>query len=200
MKCPYCQNLIDNDSRYCDQCGTQLMYCPSCGQAKKGSSCPRCGELLISGNEYFSNNAGAQLPGIQQPGAQPTPAPQPAPQPVPQPAPQPAPQPVQQPAPQPVQQPIASQTLRLEGEGLSLELKEGDFGRKCGPYPEFSRFPTVSGKHARITKVALIGWFITDLGSTNGTFINNQRLTPNLLYELKPGMTLKIATLIFTVR
>ena len=21
MKCPYCQNIIDDDSRWCDQCG-----------------------------------------------------------------------------------------------------------------------------------------------------------------------------------
>ena len=28
MKCPYCQNIIDDDSRWCDQCGKELMFCP----------------------------------------------------------------------------------------------------------------------------------------------------------------------------
>lgn len=165
MKCPYCQIIIDDDSRYCDQCGTHLMYCPSCGQAKKGSSCPRCGELLVSAEQYFSGSSAAKSPDIQ---------------------------------------PVASmpkmQTMRLEGEGLILELKEGEFGRKCSLFPELSRFPTVSSKHGRISKMGIFGWLIMDLGSTNGTYINGQRLDPQKQYELKSGMTLKIATLTFTVR
>ena len=48
MKCPFCQGVIDDDSRYCDLCGKHLMFCPECRQPKKGTSCPRCGELLVS--------------------------------------------------------------------------------------------------------------------------------------------------------
>lgn len=53
MKCPFCQGVIDDDSRYCDLCGKHLMFCPECRQPKKGTSCPRCGELLISAEEFF---------------------------------------------------------------------------------------------------------------------------------------------------
>lgn len=53
MKCPFCQGVIDDDSRYCDLCGKHLMFCPECRQPKKGTSCPRCGELLISAEEFL---------------------------------------------------------------------------------------------------------------------------------------------------
>lgn len=36
MKCPFCQGVIDDDSRYCDLCGKHLMFCPECRQPKKG--------------------------------------------------------------------------------------------------------------------------------------------------------------------
>lgn len=54
MKCPFCQGVIDDDSRYCDLCGKHLMFCPECRQPKKGTSCPRCGELLISAEEFLA--------------------------------------------------------------------------------------------------------------------------------------------------
>lgn len=37
--------------------------------------------------------------------------------------------------------------------------------------------PTVSSQHAMISTDAAGGWVLTDLGSTNGTYVNNQRLT-----------------------
>ena len=55
MKCPYCQSLIDDDSRWCDQCGKELMFCPACRVPRKGNSCPRCGELLVKGSEFFKD-------------------------------------------------------------------------------------------------------------------------------------------------
>ena len=35
MKCPFCQGVIDDDSRYCDLCGKHLMFCPECRQPNK---------------------------------------------------------------------------------------------------------------------------------------------------------------------
>ena len=57
MKCPFCQGVIDDDSRYCDLCGKHLMFCPECRQPKKGTSCPRCGELLVGAEKFFSAEA-----------------------------------------------------------------------------------------------------------------------------------------------
>ncbi|QDZ22028.1 SMAD/FHA domain-containing protein [Chloropicon primus] len=46
--------------------------------------------------------------------------------------------------------------------------------------------PTVSGSHA---KVELEGetLFVTDLESTNGTFVNNERIEPGSKTQLSPG-------------
>lgn len=63
MKCPFCQGVIDDDSRYCDLCGKHLMFCPECRQPKKGTSCPRCGELLVSAEEFFIFDALLTLKG-----------------------------------------------------------------------------------------------------------------------------------------
>ena len=35
MKCPFCQGVIDDDSRYCDLCGKHLMFCRSAGSPRK---------------------------------------------------------------------------------------------------------------------------------------------------------------------
>lgn len=176
MKCPYCQNIIDDDSRYCDQCGTQLMFCPGCAQPKKGSSCPRCGEMLIPGEKFFAgsgSNAGTPTP---------------------------------KPTPKPIDldnmlnfDHLKSKELKLVGEGMNLSLKEGEFGRKCGVYPEFSSIPTISGRHGKIEKAGA-AWRITDLGSTNGTYIDGQRLQAGKPYDLKEGMRVRIANLNFTVK
>ena len=164
MKCPYCQSLIDDDSRYCDQCGTKLMFCPSCAQPKKGSSCPRCGEVLVSGDEFFDAPKKKNPMDFLDFGV------------------------------------LRNTSLSLVGEGMSLELKEGEFGRKCGVYPEFSKVPTISGRHGKIMKSGSGSWAIVDLGSTNGTYVDGSRLQAGQPCELKAGMSVKIANLKFTVK
>ena len=42
MKCPYCQNIIDDDSRWCDQCGKELMFCPSCREPGRARAAEKC--------------------------------------------------------------------------------------------------------------------------------------------------------------
>ena len=54
MKCPFCKAMIDDDSRYCDQCGKELHFCPECGQPKRGTECPACGADLISAEAFFN--------------------------------------------------------------------------------------------------------------------------------------------------
>lgn len=48
MKCPYCKEIIDDDSRYCDQCGKELMFCPECRQPRRGTTCAACGADLVN--------------------------------------------------------------------------------------------------------------------------------------------------------
>ncbi len=54
MNCPNCHSIIDDDSRWCDQCGKPIMFCPECKVPRKGTSCPRCGELLIDAESFFA--------------------------------------------------------------------------------------------------------------------------------------------------
>lgn len=177
MKCPYCQSTIEDDSRWCDQCGKELKFCPECRVPRKGNSCPACGELLVSGDQFFGsalpdvpagtapggsvNNAQASAPAAQTPGPAPRTAPQPAPRPAPQPTPQPTPQPapaqsgfapqstVSGPPAQPtiMQGPSAIPGLRLTGSGMVLNVREGIFGRRGGIFPELAACNYVSGTH-----------------------------------------------------
>ena len=44
--CPSCKEDIENNSRYCDQCGQHLFYCSSCGRVGTGRHCTYCGGLM----------------------------------------------------------------------------------------------------------------------------------------------------------
>jgi len=47
MQCPLCKETIDDDSRYCDQCGEQIMVCSVCGRPGKGKRCIFDGKELV---------------------------------------------------------------------------------------------------------------------------------------------------------
>ncbi len=55
MKCPYCKETIDDDSRFCDQCGKEMRFCPDCRQPKRGTECAACGADLVSAKQYFAS-------------------------------------------------------------------------------------------------------------------------------------------------
>jgi hypothetical protein len=44
--CPFCSELIESDSHFCDQCGSELKSCPAGHGFKKGNACNECGALL----------------------------------------------------------------------------------------------------------------------------------------------------------
>ena len=159
MKCPFCQGVIDDDSRYCDLCGKHLMFCPECRQPKKGTSCPRCGELLVSAEEFFAaHNQGEAS--VQ------TAAPKSAGQ-------------AESAGPKPSEKIDFSQIfdalLTLKGEDMTLYVKEGEFGRNGGIFPELGSYKYVSGRHGKLA-FEDGEWKICDLGSTNGTAIDGVRL------------------------
>jgi pSer/pThr/pTyr-binding forkhead associated (FHA) protein/NADPH-dependent 2,4-dienoyl-CoA reductase/sulfur reductase-like enzyme len=51
--------------------------------------------------------------------------------------------------------------------------------------------PTVSWQHARLTAHAA-AWTITDLGSTNGTRVNGERIEPNRATPIDPGAEIRL--------
>lgn len=84
--------------------------------------------------------------------------------------------------------------LRLNGYTLDLRLAQISVGRSGDNYLPLKHFPdtdTVSGRHAMIIRWGT-RYSITDLGSTNGTFVNGVRLTPRVPHPLKPGDRIRL--------
>lgn len=82
---------------------------------------------------------------------------------------------------------------------IRLGLESGVIIGRRGHYPTvFAAFGDISGNHA---KIELNGqqWQVTDLGSTNGTFLNGESLTPNQPYPIKVGDILRFSTFDFKV-
>jgi serine/threonine protein kinase len=98
--------------------------------------------------------------------------------------------------------------LRAAG-GLQLVSSGGQriplraAGTSLGRVPDNDivlRDSDVSRHHARIYCEAT-SWFVVDLGSTNGTYINDRQLTPHVACPLAPGDTLRLGhATVFRVR
>lgn len=61
MKCPVCSARIDNDVRFCDQCGVELFRCPRCGAIGRGPVCTKDGSPL--GRFAIAADQAAELTG-----------------------------------------------------------------------------------------------------------------------------------------
>jgi len=194
IQCPSCKEQIDDDSRYCDQCGEQVFVCSVCGRPGKGKRCIHDGKEMVpaggAGQQPSQTAHLNQPPPVQaaQPQAQ---AAQPSVQAA---GPAAPPQSAQQP---PAQQSfVAGDKIKLSSQnhGIMIEAADGDtLGRKAGPFTGiFGRFPQISGAHCKIVKVDG-NWHILDLASTNGTFYNNSRLTMNIPVPLFNNTSIKLA-------
>ena len=92
--------------------------------------------------------------------------------------------------PSPMAAPLASFLFRtgdLKGKRLPIKVPVVNIGR--GDYNDVViADPSVSTMHAKLQRREAI-WILTDLGSTNGTFVEGERLTGEM--PLSPGTTLK---------
>jgi pSer/pThr/pTyr-binding forkhead associated (FHA) protein len=92
--------------------------------------------------------------------------------------------------PSPVAAPLASFLFRtgaLKGRRLPIKVPVVNIGR--GDYNDVViADPSVSTMHAKLQRRDAI-WILTDLGSTNGTFVEGERLSGEA--ALSPGTTLK---------
>ena len=80
----------------------------------------------------------------------------------------------------------------MDGAG-SLNVESGSIiGREAEGMEIFAKQQTVSRRHARIT---LDGtqWMVEDLGSTNGTWVNERQIPIGAPWPLKPGDTLALS-------
>lgn len=236
--CPKCKQLIEDDSWFCDQCGTELMVCPSCRTIKRGMTCNQCGTKLVTAKAFAQNGGSVKDPTTPPVGNTQNVGPSPTPNVNPNPNPQPHTGFVGQHTPntgQPIQntgqqvvtpgQPIADmnsdRTMRpgatppppprqpqakpghLVCQNPSIRLGIGDgaiIGRRGSYAQAFAGQGYVSGNHARLQYNASGQFEVVDLGSTNGTFVNGQQLTPNMPRVVNVGDIVKFANLEFAVQ
>jgi pSer/pThr/pTyr-binding forkhead associated (FHA) protein len=85
--------------------------------------------------------------------------------------------------------------------GWNLEIAEGDIlGRSTGNHAgRLGAFPVISGKHAQITRKDG-AWYITDLGSTNKSYLGTAQLAPNVPSQLKNNDIVQLANIKFVVK
>ena len=102
------------------------------------------------------------------------------------------------PMPQGTATPNPPGPTKMVGNGWTLPLREGQFGRTSGIYPEFASCKYISGSHGKLMRSGS-NWMIVDNGSTNGTYINGKKLTPGVSAPLHVGDKLIIATLEFDI-
>jgi pSer/pThr/pTyr-binding forkhead associated (FHA) protein len=88
---------------------------------------------------------------------------------------------------------------KLVGEGKEFPLKRGinTFGRKADNDVQIAD-PYVSGRHGTI-EVDTDGLFITDTGSTNGTNLNDAKLSPNMRTAITTDDTIRLGSLEFRI-
>lgn len=183
--CPICKEDIDDDSRYCDQCGHALLYCSNCGRVGVGRRCTSCGGMMVSADERLgvcspSSRAGfasqifkgvsattsitrhnSTVDASYQAGTH------------------------------------AIPTLLLVNSSLNIRIvgiNGAVIGRRQGPYREFfENNMYVSGVHAQLLYHQDSGWCVMDKHSSNGTKLNQRRMQPDISMSLKNDDILSIA-------
>lgn len=236
--CPKCKQLIEDDSWFCDQCGTELMVCPSCRTIKRGMTCNQCGTKLVTAKAFAQNGGSVKDPttppvgNTQNVGPSPTPNVNPNSNSQPhtgfvgQHTPntgQPMPNTGQQvvtpgqpiadtnsdrtmrpgatPPPPPRQPQAKPGHLVCQNPSIRLGIGDGAIIGRRGSYAQaFAGQGYVSGNHARLQYNACGQFEVVDLGSTNGTFVNGQQLTPNMPRVVNVGDIVKFANLEFAVQ
>lgn len=169
MLCGKCLLEIEEDSTYCDQCGSAVMICPECGYLGTSNQCPNDGTRLILNNDKknYQNKNFFKTERVRE-----------------------------------GKRTNVSPVLTLSNLTLSLnlEIKNNDIlGRAVGRFTqELYELKQISSKH-----VSFIfdndTWMITDLGSTNGTKLNDHPLIPDQPAQLKKGDSLILANVEFYV-
>lgn len=94
---------------------------------------------------------------------------------------------------------VGSAPAALIGDGVDFPLKQGanTFGRKSENDVQITD-PYVSGRHG-IIEIADDGIYLTDIGSTNGTLLNDAKLAPDQRTKLTKDDVIRLGGLTFHV-
>lgn len=190
MICPnkICQKEIPNDSIFCDQCGIHLRQCTKCGTITLGKFCKECGGIALDRKipaEEKQEQKETEKPAENQQEEKSTAA---------------------------DDQISSSQeqhgTMIIESapeleiihQNFTLKINSGDvLGRTTGQhFDKLKAFPVISSRHAKL-ELLNNEWFVTDLHSTNKSYLNGTKLEPDVPAKLSNGDKLVLANVSFSV-
>jgi transcriptional regulator with PAS, ATPase and Fis domain len=92
--------------------------------------------------------------------------------------------------------------LPLDRPRISIVVDEMEFGRDrtCDSWATDFDDPMMSRRHARISRSASGEYFVSDLGSTNGTWLDGRAVPMGATYKLEPGAVLMMGGHVFVFR
>lgn len=182
MICPSktCKYEIDEDSKFCDQCGSEILVCPKCGIYGVVKFCAKDGQKMESLKKKVPSKTETQtIPDTKQ-------------------------KPIIQGTTTRLdideQQPLCSLKL-IHSSGKELIINNGDLlGKKEGMHETFlSGFKYISGRHALLSNINN-QWFIKDLNSTNKTKVNGQIISADTDQPIKAGDKISLADQEFSIQ
>jgi DNA-binding NtrC family response regulator len=96
----------------------------------------------------------------------------------------------------------ALKPLPLDRPRISIVVDEMELGRDnvCESWSTEFEDPMLSRRHARITRAATGDYFVSDLGSTNGTWLDGRAVPVGTSYKLEPGSVLVMGGHVFVFR
>lgn len=184
IECPNCGSLTPDDSRYCEMCGAELLQCVKCGALGTDPRCGDCGSPMVTrkfdAQPHTTANTEREpkIPHPRQVAESP------------------------QPGGNDAHQTSAGRALRLKYRNGSTTLLVKDqaiIGRSEGEYRELlADFDLISRRHGKFVRQGR-QWYIIDLDSTNGCFVNDQEVRPNTPTPFQKGDMVDIGTYEFDV-
>lgn len=201
MICPnkICQKEIPDDSIFCDICGVRIRQCTQCGFIVLGKFCPKCGGV-VSERSIIDDSATDKdtkqnidsLSDIAQDASTSS----------------------KNDSDRTKQDDLyneeqAPSSTSIIAKNKELSITHGDIvikaqscdilGRTTGPHSKvLGQFPVISSKHAKVEYLNN-EWYISDLHSSNKSYLNGKPLTPLEKAKLSDGDTLLLANISFKV-
>ena len=178
IECPSCGEMIPDDSKYCDQCGSELLECVNCGALGTDDFCAECGNAMVSRGKAQKKPDATVKPRKEEEIDEVN-----------------------------VNITVGGRgrdTKNLvlkprKGNYILRPEHDAIIGRGAGPYEHLlSDCNLISRKHGKFVKQGR-DWYIVDLASTNGTLVNDVEIQPNTPTKFQAGDVVDIGTYIFDV-
>lgn len=204
-KCPYCRTDLLDDSFYCDHCGKELKICLDCHAFVAGKFCTNCSSRnIVLAKDFVAATEQTEQRNIPESTNEPTANETAANENID----------ISQPSFNHIDPTYhdaeanhSSTCIKLKGINhhvvLELYKEKGSyiFGRSTGEFSEFfNSIRFISRRHAEMSfDKERKRWMLTDMGSSNGTFVNGKKLLPMTPVQVNIGDMIQIAFAKFTL-